>query len=97
MSLELCLVIHFLSVKHARNQAILSELEEASARSVISLRAVEKWTAAFDGRRTKFIDLSRSEVAHDIRKADPVRAQIEGEGRISQKRSYRCWASMTNM
>jgi hypothetical protein len=86
MFLKLRTVIHFLWLKHTPNQATLSELKEASAKSMISRRALEKWIAAFDGWGTKFIDLPRSGGHHDTRKVHLVRAQIEGEGCISQKK-----------
>jgi hypothetical protein len=55
MSLELCAVIHLFWVEHASNQAILSELKEVYGKDVITLRAVEKWTADFNGGRTELI------------------------------------------
>jgi hypothetical protein len=56
MSLEIRAVIHFRSLKHTANQAILSELEEEDGGGVIALRVVQKWTVAFDaGRRSSMI------------------------------------------
>jgi hypothetical protein len=51
---------------------------------VISRRAVEKWTAAFDGGRSEFADLPRAGRPHDTGKFNAVRALIEGEGWLSQ-------------
>jgi hypothetical protein len=86
MLLELYTVIHFLWLKHTLNQTILSELEEVYGKDVISLRAVEKWIAAFDGGRTEFADLPRPERPRDPGKVDAVRGLIEGEGYVSQKK-----------
>jgi hypothetical protein len=44
---------------------MLSELEEVYGKDAVSLRATEKWTAAFDGGRTKFADLPRSRKPRD--------------------------------
>jgi hypothetical protein len=46
VSLALRAVIHFLYLKHTPKQTLLSELEEVYGKDVISLLAVEKWTAA---------------------------------------------------
>jgi hypothetical protein len=60
ISLERCVVIHFLWLKHIPNHVILSELEEIYGKDVMSLRAMEKWAAAFDGGPTELVDLPRS-------------------------------------
>jgi histone-lysine N-methyltransferase SETMAR len=86
MSLEIRAVIHFLWLKNAPNQAILSELEHVYGTGVITLRAIEKWTAAFEGGRTELADLPRSGRPRDLGKIDAVRALIEGEGYLSQKK-----------
>jgi hypothetical protein len=86
MSLELGAVIHFLWPKHIPNQAILAELEEVYGKDVISLRAVEKWTTTFDGRGTEFADLPWFGRPRDTGKVNTVRAWVEGEGCLSQKK-----------
>jgi hypothetical protein len=90
MSLELRVVIHFLWLKHTANQAILSEIEEVYGNIVISLRAVENWTATFDGAGTELADLPRSGRPHDTGKVDAVRALIEGDDSYLRRRSHRC-------
>jgi hypothetical protein len=95
MSLDIHAVIHFLWLKHTPNQAIVSELEEVYGKDVITMPAVEKWTAAFDGGRTGLADLPRFGRLRDTGKADAVRALIEGEGYLSQKKTRRCWTSTT--
>jgi hypothetical protein len=52
-------------LKHTPNGAILSELERVYGKDAITLRAVEKWTAAFDGGCTELADLPRSERPRD--------------------------------
>jgi hypothetical protein len=86
MFLELHAVIHFLCLKRTRNQAIPSELEELYGKDMIWLRAVEKRTPAFTGGCTEFADLPRSGKPHDTGKVGAVRALIEGEGYVSQKK-----------
>jgi hypothetical protein len=86
MSLELLAVAHFLWLKNPPNQAILSELEEVYGNDVIALRAVEEWTAAFDGGRTEFADLLRSRRPSNTGEIDAVRALIEGQGYLSHKK-----------
>jgi hypothetical protein len=86
MPTELSAVIHFLCLKHTRKQAILLELEKVYDKGVISLRAVENWTAGFDGARTELVDLSRSESPRDTGKVYLVPELIEGEGCLSQKK-----------
>jgi predicted XRE-type DNA-binding protein len=86
MSLEPRAVIHFLWLKHTPNQAILSELEEVYGKDVATLRPVEKWTAAFDDGPTGLADLSRSGRPRDTGKVGAVRALIESEGNLSQKK-----------
>jgi hypothetical protein len=61
-------VIHFLWLKHTPNQAILCDLEEVYGKDVITLRAVEKATAALDGGRTELGDLPRSGKPRDTGK-----------------------------
>jgi hypothetical protein len=73
MSLELPAVIHFFWLKHTPSQAILTELEEVYDKDVVTLRAVGKWTAAFDGGRTEFPDLPRSQSPRGTGKVDAVR------------------------
>jgi hypothetical protein len=86
MFLELCVVIHFVWLKHKPNQATLSELDEVYGKDMISLQAVEKWTAAFDGGLTELADLPKSRRPRDTGKVHAVPALIEGEGYISQKK-----------
>jgi transposase len=86
MSLELHAVIHFLWLKHTPNQAILSELEKVYGKDVVSLRAVEKWTATFDGGGTELADLPRSGRPRDTGKVNTVRVLIEGDGHICQNK-----------
>jgi hypothetical protein len=63
----------------------LSELEDVYGGDVITLRAVQKWTAAFDAGRTQLDDLPRSGRRRDIVTVDAVRALIEEQGYRSQK------------
>jgi hypothetical protein len=90
-------MIHFLWLKHIPNQAILSELEEVHGKDVITLWAVEKWTAAFDSERTELADLPRFGRPRDTGKVDAVSTLIEGEGYLSQKKTHRCWTSTTKL
>jgi hypothetical protein len=85
MSLELRAVTHFFWLKHTPKQAILFELEEVCGNDVITLRAAEKWTAAFDGGLTAPPDLPRFGRPRDTGKVDAVRALIEGEGCLSHE------------
>jgi hypothetical protein len=78
--------IYFLWLKHTLNQVILSELGDAYGKNAISLGAVKKWTAPFCGGRTELVNLPRSEKPPDTGKVDRVRALIEGEGYLSQKK-----------
>jgi hypothetical protein len=59
------------------------------AKAAIGLRTVEKWIAAFDGRRTKPVDLPEFGRSHDTGTAGAVRALIEWEGQLSQNKSPR--------
>jgi hypothetical protein len=70
-------VIHFSWFKHTPNEAILSELEEVYGKDVMSLRGIEKRTAAFDGGRIEFADLPRSGKSRDTGEPDAGRALIE--------------------
>jgi hypothetical protein len=84
--LELPAAIHFLWLKHTANQAILSELEGVYGKDVIALRAVEEWTAAFDGGRTEPADLHSCGRPRNTGKVDVVCALIEGGGYLSPKK-----------
>jgi histone-lysine N-methyltransferase SETMAR len=53
---------------------------------VIALRAVEKWTVAFDGERARRVVLPRLGRPRDTGKVDVVSALIEGEGCRFQKK-----------
>jgi hypothetical protein len=53
---------------------------------VISLRDIEKGTAAFDGGHTEPIDLPRYRRPRDTGKVKVVPTLIEGEGGLSQKK-----------
>jgi hypothetical protein len=86
MSLEPCAVIHLLWLEHTPNQAILSELEEVYSKDVITLRAVETRIPAFDAGRQDLADLPRFERPRDTGKANPLRALIEGDGYLYQKK-----------
>jgi transcriptional regulator with XRE-family HTH domain len=86
MPRELYAVIRFLWPKHTLNQAILSEVKAISGKDVILLWAVEKWKAAFDGRRIEFITLPSSGRPRDTGKVDAIRARIEDERYLSQKK-----------
>jgi hypothetical protein len=86
MSLELRAVIRFLWLKHTLNQVILSKREEIYGKDVITLRAIGKWTTAFNGWRTGLADLPKSERRRDTRKVGAVRVLTEGEGCLSQKK-----------
>jgi hypothetical protein len=59
MSVELRAVTHFLWLKHTPNQAIHSELQQVYGTDVITLRTIEKWTAAFEGGHIHLADLPR--------------------------------------
>jgi hypothetical protein len=86
MALELRALIHFLWLKHSPNQAILSELDEVHGNDVITLRAVEKLTASFDGGGTELADLPRPGGPRDTEKVDAIRALIEGRGWLCRKK-----------
>jgi hypothetical protein len=47
----------FLSLKHTPNQAIYSGVQQVYGTDVLTLRTIEKWTAAFEGGRTDLADL----------------------------------------
>jgi hypothetical protein len=79
MPLEIRAVIHSLWLKHTPSQTISSELEEIHSKDVISLRAVEKWTAASHGERTQLVDLPRFWRPRDTGKIDAVHGLIECE------------------
>jgi hypothetical protein len=86
-------VIHFLSLKYAPNQTILSEIEKVYGKGAISLQAAEKRTAAFDSGRTEFVDLPRFRRPCDTGKLDLVHVLIKGDGfllvhRIGARRWY---------
>jgi hypothetical protein len=51
MPLELRAVIHFLWLKQTPSQAILSEFDDVYGKDMITMPAVEKWTAGFDSSR----------------------------------------------
>jgi hypothetical protein len=70
----------FLMAQAHLKEAILSELKEVYCKDANSLRAVEKWTIAFDGGHTELVDLPGSGRARDTRKVDGLRALIKGEG-----------------
>jgi hypothetical protein len=53
---------------------------------VISLRAVEKWIAAFDGGRIQCVDLPSFGRPGHTGKLDTVRALTEGKGDLAQKK-----------
>jgi histone-lysine N-methyltransferase SETMAR len=86
MSLEIRAVIHFLWLKQASNQAIHSEIEDVYGRDVITLRTIEKWTAAFAGGRTELADLPRSGRPRETANIDAVRDLVDGEAYLSQKK-----------
>jgi predicted XRE-type DNA-binding protein len=86
MSVELRAVIHFLWLKHTPNQAIHSELQQVSSTDVITLRTIETWTATFEDGRTGLADLPRSGSTRDTANIDAVRALIESEAYLSQKK-----------
>jgi hypothetical protein len=52
----------------------------------MTLGAVEKWLAGFDGWRTELADLPRSRRPRDTIKVEALCALIEGEGYLSQKK-----------
>jgi hypothetical protein len=85
MSLELCAVIHFVRLKPTPNQAIFSELKKVHGKDVITLRAVEKWTAAFEGEPTDLADLPRSGRPRDTGNVGAGPALIKCEGYLSQE------------
>jgi hypothetical protein len=58
---------------------LLSGLEEGYGKDVISLRAVKKWAAAYDGGCPELVDLPRFRRPCDTGKVDTVRALMEGE------------------
>jgi hypothetical protein len=72
--------------EHTPNQAIHSELQQVSGTDVITLRTIEKWTAAFDGARTDIADLPRSGRPRGTANIDAIRALIQSEGYLSQKK-----------
>jgi transposase len=86
MSLELRAAIRFLWLKHTLNQAILSKHEGIYGKDVITLRTIEKWTAAFNGWRTGLANLPKSGRRRDTGKVGAVRVLTEGEGCLSQKK-----------
>jgi hypothetical protein len=59
-----------------------SALEEVHSKNVSTLRAVEEWTAAFDGEHTEPADLPWSARPRDTGKVDAVRALIEEHRRF---------------
>jgi hypothetical protein len=87
MSLELRAVIHFLWLKHAPTQGIHFEPEQVYGEDVITLRTIEKWSAAFGGERTDLADFPRSERPCDTGKVDTVGALVESEGCLSHKKT----------
>jgi hypothetical protein len=87
MSLESSAVTHFLWLKHTPKEEILSELDDDYGTDVIRLRAVKNWTTAFDGECTELVDSPRSVRRRDTGKVDAVRAMIDGEGYLSQKKT----------
>jgi hypothetical protein len=86
MSLELRAVMHFLWLKRAPREAIHCELEEVYGKDVITLRTIKKWTATVEGRHTDLADWPRSGRPHDTGKVDAIRALVESEGYLSQKK-----------
>jgi hypothetical protein len=76
----------FLVAQAYPNQVILSELEKGYGKDVITLRAIEKWTAAVERGRTELADLPRSGKPGDTGKVEAVRALIKGEEYLSLKK-----------
>jgi hypothetical protein len=83
---ELRVLTYFSWRKHAPDQAIHSEPDQVYGRDVITLRTIQKWTAAFESGCTDLVDLARSGVPRDTGKVDAVRALVESEGCLSQKK-----------
>jgi histone-lysine N-methyltransferase SETMAR len=79
-------VIHFFWFRRTPNQAIHSEFQQVESTDVITLRTIETWTAAFDGDRIDLADLPRSGSSRDTANIDAVRAPIESEESLSQKK-----------
>jgi len=85
MDVEIHSVIHFLWLRGASNEQIMSQIKETYGDGVIHLRSVQRWTHDFAAGRTELDALPRPGRPIDPENADRMRELLESELHISQK------------
>jgi transposase len=85
MDLEILSIIHFLWLRGASNEQIMSQIKETYENGMIHLRSVQRWTHDFAAGRAELDALPRPGRPRDFGKAERIRELLESELDVSQK------------